>query len=54
VGEIMNEEKPEKIVLPKDLQLEMLKFFLRTSIPRIKKEKQQEAESSLSENSDKE
>ena len=50
----MNEEKPEKIVLPKDLQLEMLKFFLRTSIPRIKKEKQQEAESSLSENSDKE
>jgi len=44
----------EKIVLPKDLQLEMLEFFLRTSIPRIKKEKQQEAKNFLSENSDKE
>jgi len=54
VGEDVSEEKPEKIVLPKDLQLEMLKFFLRTSIPRIKKEKQQEAKNSLSENSDKE
>ena len=34
----MNEEK-EKIVLPEELQKQMLKFFLKTSIPRIKKEK---------------
>ena len=44
----------EKIVLPKDLQLEMLEFFLHTSIPRIKKEKQQEAKNALSDHSDKE
>jgi hypothetical protein len=30
----------EKIILPKDLQKQMLEFFLRTSIPRIKQEKQ--------------
>jgi len=34
----MDEEK-KKITLPKDVQLEMLKFFMRTSIPRIKQEK---------------
>ena len=34
----MNEEK--KIILPEKLQIEMMKFFLRTSIPRIKKEKE--------------
>jgi len=51
----MNEIEPERITLPEDLQLDMLKFFLRTSIPRIKKEKQQQAESSLSDKkSDKE
>ena len=26
-----------KIVLPKELQIEMMKFFLRTSIPRKKR-----------------
>jgi len=31
------EEK--KITLPKKLQRQMLKFFLKTSIPRIKQEK---------------
>jgi hypothetical protein len=30
-----NEEK--KIVIPKNLQIEMLNFFLKTSIPRKKK-----------------
>jgi len=50
----MSEENREKIVLPKRLQIEMLEFFLRTSIPRLAKEKQQKAESSLSEKSDKE
>ena len=29
----------EKIILPKGLQQEMIKFFLETSIPRKKKEK---------------
>jgi len=38
-------ETKKKIVLPKDLQREMLKFFLKTSIPR---KKQQQA-SALSE-----
>ena len=45
----MDEENTgKKIILPKDLQIEMLKFFLKTSIPR---KKQQQA-SALSENSD--
>ena len=34
----MNEENG-KITLPKELQKQMLEFFLKTSIPRIKKEK---------------
>jgi len=35
----MNEENErEKITLPKDLQIEMLKFFLKTSIPRKKQQ----------------
>ena len=50
----MDEREPERIVLPEQLQLDMLKFFMRTSIPRIVKEKRQQAESSLSEKSDKE
>ena len=32
-------EENEKITLPKELQKQMMKFFLKTSIPRIKKEK---------------
>lgn len=32
-------EKNEKIILPKELQKEMLKFFLKTSIPRKKQER---------------
>ena len=32
------EQEKKKIKLPKELQIEMLKFFLKTSIPRIKKE----------------
>jgi len=34
-------EENTKITLPKELQKQMLKFFLTTSIPRIKKEKEQ-------------
>ena len=33
------EEVNEKITLPKELQKQMLEFFLQTSMPRIKKEK---------------
>jgi len=33
----MKEEK--KITLPKELQEQMIKFFLKTSVPRKKKEK---------------
>lgn len=40
----------EKITLPKELQEQMLKFFLKTSIPRIKKEKEKENQRFLSEN----
>jgi len=39
----MSEEK-EKVTLPKELQKEMLKFFLETSIPRIKRDKEIEKE----------
>ena len=34
------EDKKEKIILPEELQKAMLEFFLKTSIPRIKREKQ--------------
>ena len=39
-------EDPQKITLPKEIQKEMIEFFLKTSIPRIKQKKQ----SLLSEN----
>ena len=32
-------KKKGKITLPKELQREMLKFFMKTSIPRKKQEK---------------
>ena len=35
----MNKEK-KTITLPKDLQEQMLKFFMTTSIPRKKREKE--------------
>ena len=41
-------EANEKITLPKELQKQMLDFFIKTSIPRIKQAKI----ASLSENSD--
>ena len=34
----------EKIVLPEKLQIEMWQFFLKTSIPRIKREKDKAAQ----------
>ena len=38
VGIYMNEN--EKITLPKELQKQMVEFFLKTSIPRKKKEQE--------------
>jgi len=35
----VNMGEVKKIVLPEKLQIEMLQFFLKTSIPRIKREK---------------
>ncbi|MCL2165297.1 MAG: hypothetical protein FWH55_13145 [Oscillospiraceae bacterium] len=32
------QKEEDKIVLPKEVQIEMMKFFLRTSIPRRKKQ----------------
>jgi len=37
-------EEKEKIVFPKEVQREMLKFFMQTSMPRIKKAREQEKE----------
>jgi len=37
-GEIEEKKEQDKIILPKELQIEMMKFFLRTSIPRKKKQ----------------
>jgi len=34
-----NSQQSEKITLPKELQRQMIKFFLKTSIPRKKSEK---------------
>jgi len=42
------EKKRNKIVLPDELQKEMLNFFMKTSIPRITR-KRREAENELSE-----
>ena len=44
----------EKITLNQELQKQMLKFFLKTSIPRIKSEKQEKLNSLSENNSDKE
>jgi len=42
-GEEKNEKEQDKIILPKEIQIEMMKFFLRTSIPRKKKQQQEKA-----------
>ena len=36
-----DEKEQDKIILPKETQIEMMKFFLRTSIPRKKKLEQE-------------
>jgi hypothetical protein len=47
-GEAMSADK-EKIVLPEKLQVKILQFFLKTSIPRIKREKDKSRKNSPSE-----
>jgi len=43
------EKEKNKIKLPKELQIEMMKFFMQTSIPRIKQGREkQEDKSTLS------
>ena len=45
----MCENDKKKIVLPDELQKEMLKFFMKTSIPRItRKRRETEKEKALS------
>ena len=46
------EREGEKITLPRELQKEMLQFFLKTSIPKIKADKRKAEEKRLSEKSD--
>jgi len=41
-GEELLPDKNGKITLPKELQIEMMKFFLETSIPRKKKQLQEQ------------
>ena len=41
-------ESDEKIIIPNELQKEMLEFFLTTSIPRIKKKRELEREKNKS------
>jgi len=44
------EESKKKITLPEELQIEMMKFFLKTSIPRMKQEKLEKEKSEQAEN----
>ena len=41
--ENMEQGEQKKIILPEELQIEMMKFFLSTSIPRKKREEQKKA-----------
>ena len=43
IGGVNLDEKRKKITLPDELQKEMFKFFLETSIPRKKKELEEKA-----------
>lgn len=43
-------DKKEKIILPENLQREMIKFFLKTSVPKIIKEKERQQPSENSKN----
>jgi len=45
-----NMDECKKITLPEELQVEMLKFFMRTSIPRMKQERLEKEEAKKAEN----
>ena len=48
MGEEMKlEQGTEKIILPKDIQVEMMKFFLRTSIPKKKQLQEEQQKQAL-------
>ena len=49
--ELMPDENG-KITLPKEIQTQMLKFFMQTSIPRAKREKMKEQARLVAENND--
>ena len=40
--EKLKTDKKEKIILPENLQREMIKFFLKTSVPKIVAEKERQ------------
>ncbi|MCL2106057.1 MAG: hypothetical protein FWH26_03210 [Oscillospiraceae bacterium] len=44
------DEGEKKITLPEELQIEMMKFFLKTSIPRMKQEKLEQEKAGQAEN----
>ena len=43
-AEKKKEKEQDKIILPKEIQVEMMKFFLKTSIPRKKKQELQKSQ----------
>jgi len=45
-----NPDTKEKIILPKNLQREMMKFFLRTSMPKNCREEQEKRQSAKTDN----
>ena len=47
-----DEKEQDKIILPKEIQVDMMKFFLRTSIPRKKKLKLEAEKARLSNQND--
>lgn len=40
--EVENKNEKEKIALPKELQIKMLNFFMKTSIPRKMREEREQ------------
>ena len=50
--EMENKKEQDKIILPKELQVEMMKFFLKTSIPRKKRLEMEKEQSRLSNSED--
>jgi hypothetical protein len=45
----LEEKEKKKIILPDELQKEIMKFFLKTSIPRIARKKREEQNNTFKE-----